>query len=214
MKARKAQFMLSISIILLLCGCGKPNSHIESDMNNVSSDITIDTSVSDTTETFSDDLSGYDADANTVLPEEAEHALHEYLKCDSTASLANSLYPSSVAEEMKNGNVPLGNYFFAGFPCSAYEDVEILECTRRLQDEVRNLAAFWAMGASLLGVSADFSAEDGYDVVVSAICTVDGEVETMMLRVTNRLTILKITNDRWIIVPSSDVETYNVEIIE
>lgn len=215
-KVRTVLFALSVSIVLLLCGCDDSKSFVESDMNSVCVGTTTVTSVSETTIKSSNDLPEDDIDnnTNTSLPKEAENALFEYLKCDSFDSLADSIYPSSVSEEMKNSNVQLGNYFFGGFPFGTHEDIEILECTRRSLSEVQNLAAFWAMGASLQGVTADFSAEDGYDVIVAATLMVEGEMEDLTLRVTEKLTILKIIDDRWIVVPSSDTETYNVEVIE
>lgn len=208
---------LLVSIILLLCGCDNSKHHSGANMNTASSDTTDSTSALGTTETLPTDLSGDDIDMNSsniMLPKEAENAILDYLKCDSIDSLSDSVYPSSVAEEMKKGNLLQGNYFFAGFPCGAYENEEISECTRLTPDIAQYLAAFWAMGASLQGVPADFSAEDGYDVVVSATFTLDGEMEEMTLRVTRRLTTLKIIDDRWIIIPPSDTEAYNMEIIE
>lgn len=217
MKARSACLILSACYILLFCGCDHSNTRSGNDGNSASFAATAISSVSDPAETYPDDPSGAHPDQNrpdSVLPKEAEHALFAYLKCDSADALLDSIYPSSVAKEMKNGSIQTGNYFFGGFPCDTYEDAEILECTRRSQNEVQNLAAFWAMGASLQGVSADFTAEEGYDVVVKATFTIDGEIESMTLRVTNKLTMLKIIDDRWIIVPSADTETYEIEVLE
>lgn len=209
---------LLISVLLLLCGCDNSKTFIESNMNSPSFDTTEVTSVhTNIIEKKSNDKSGDDVSMNTtytIFPKEAENALYEYLKCDSIDTLSDSLFPSSVAGEMKNGNIIQGNYFFAGFPSSKYEDAEISECTQITKQKAENLAAFWSLGASLQGISADFSAEEGYEVVVSATYTLEDSIENMKFRVTNRLDILKIINDRWIIVPSSDMETHNMEIIE
>lgn len=148
-----------------------------------------------------------------VLPEEAKNALLVYLKCDSIETLSDSILPSSVADEMKNGTLQQGNYFFAGFPFGRYTDEEISECTRMPKQRAENLAAFWAKGVSMQGVLVDFTAEEGYDVVASAIYELNN-VETIKIRVTRRLNILKIIDDHWIIIPTVDMETDKTERIQ
>ena len=150
-----------------------------------------------------------------VLPEEANDALLAYLRSDSYDSLVDSILPASAAEEAKHGKILIGNYFF-GFETIACEDAKISECSRLPEDQTQKLAAFWATGFSVKGLSADFTAEEGYDTVVSAVCSVpsDGaDTETIRYRFTRRLELLKIKNDRWIVVPSSDTTTNNMEPI-
>lgn len=216
-RIKKLLSVLCISV--LLCGCGSSNSDTESNANSSAPDTTEASTVQENTtipESPTEEITDntFVNTSDSALPEEAEKALLDYLKCDSYEALADSIYPSSIAEEMKNDNLVQGNYFFALYPSDSYEDLEISECIRRTKEEAENLAAFWAMGVSLQGVSADFSAEEGCDVVASATYTIYGEMETMKIRFTNRLTILKIINDRWIIIPSSDMETNSWDLIE
>lgn len=215
--------LFSLFISVLLCGCDNSNNSIESNMDRSSSDTTEATSVhTNIIEEKPNDRSGDDISmntTNTILPKEAENALYEYLKCDSIDALSDSILPSSVAEEMKNGNMIQGNYFFAGFPYGTYEDLKISECTQLTKEEADRIATFWAMGVSVQGVSADFTAEEGYNVIVSANYTLsneteeDDELSAMKIRMTNRLFILNIINDRWIIVPSSDMDVIRMEVI-
>lgn len=149
--------------------------------------------------------------AKTIMPEEAKEALLAYMKSDSFDSLADSILPTSVAEEVKNGKLIVGDYAF-GFQGCSRSDEKILECSRIPKDQAERLGAFWSAGLSMQGFSADFTAEDGYDVIVSAICAiVDDIVGEQRFKFTNRLEILKIKGDRWIVVPSSDMETLKIE---
>lgn len=153
--------------------------------------------------------------AKSILPDEAKEVLVAYLKSDSFDLLADSILPTSVAEEAKNGKPLVENYSFGFQPCSR-EDEKILECSRIPKDQAERLGAFWATGLSMQGFTADFTAEDGYDVIVSAICSLkdeDEDIEVQRFRFTNRLEILKIKDDRWIVVPSSDMEAIKIEPI-
>ena len=67
------------------------------------------------------------------------------------------------------------------------------------------------------GVSVDFTADEGYDTVVSAVCSLPSEgaePEMLRYRFTRRLELLKISNDRWIVVPSSDEAANSMEPIQ
>lgn len=208
----------AIPISALLCGCsGSDFSEVNQSNNSIPVSSESIYLYTDTGEEQTDILEGNDIDMDNtkvVLPEEAENALLEYLKCDSIETLSDSILPSSVADEMKNGTLQQGNYFFAGFPCGSYNDEEISECTRMPKQQAENLAAFWAGGVSIQGVSVDFTAEEGYDVVASATYEFKDNVETIKIRVTKRLNILKIIDDRWIIIPTADMETNKMEIIQ
>ena len=155
-------------------------------------------------------------DTETELPEEAKNAVLAYVKSDSYESLVDSILPTSAAEKVKNGKITIGNYFFGfeTFPC---EDAKILECTKMPEDRAQRLAAFWATGFSMKGVSVDFTADEGYDTVVSAVCSLPSEgaePEMLRYRFTRRLELLKISNDRWIVVPSSDEAANSMEPIQ
>lgn len=169
----------------------------------------------DNNENVSDNFTGDDTDMvikKATLPKEAEIALLEHLKCDSIDALADSVLPSSVAGEMKNGKLEQANYFFAGFPFNSYTDEEILECTLMPKEQAANVAEFLAKAVSLQGVPANFKAEEGFDVVVSATFQMDTE-DGIKLRATKRIIILKIIDDRWIVFPTADLETGKLEII-
>ena len=150
----------------------------------------------------------------TVLSKDAEIALLEYLKCDSVETLSDSILPSSVADEMKKGKLQQANYYFAGFPCGAYADVKISECSLMPLKLAKRYAEFLAEGVSIQGVPAYFTAEKGYNVVVSATYQIEYETETIKFRATNRVLILKIVDDRWIIMTTADSGTNKMERIQ
>ena len=143
--------------------------------------------------------------AEVTLPEEVKNALFAYLNSDSYDALADSILPTAVAEQAKNGKGIAGNYYFGIGPCTC-ENVNISQCSRMTKDRAERLAAFWATGFSMQGFDADFTAEDGYDVVVSADALSvfnDTDTEIPSLSFTRWLSILKIEGDRWIVVPAA-----------
>ena len=151
--------------------------------------------------------------AEVTLPEEVKNALFAYLNSDSYDALADSILPTAVAEQAKNGKGIAGNYYFGIGPCTC-ENVNISQCSRMTKDRAERLAAFWATGFSLQGFDADFTAEDGYDVVVSADALSvfnDTDTEIPSLSFTRWLSILKIEGDRWIVVPAADSPTDETE---
>jgi len=150
----------------------------------------------------------------TALPKDAEIALLEYLKCDSVETLSDCILPSSVADEMKQGKLQQANYYFAGFPCAAYTDVKISECSLMPLKLAKHYAEFLAESVSMQGVPADFTAEKGYDVVISATYQFEYETETIKFRVTNRVLVVKIVDDRWIVMTTADSETNKMERIQ
>lgn len=159
-------------------------------------------------------ISGKSA-ANTAseLPAEARNALQAYLHCDSPGALADCILPSSAAAEAKNGKGIAGDYSFF-FSSAVLRDETILTCSRLPQDQAERIGAFWSAGFSMQGFSADFTAEDGYDVLVSACCSVQDESDAeTSFKVTRRLEILKIKQDRWIVIPSSDQDSNSIEPI-
>ena len=154
--------------------------------------------------------------AEVTLPEEVKNALFAYLNSDSYDALAESILPTAVAEQAKNGKGIAGNYYFGIGPCIC-ENVNISQCSRMTKDRAERLAAFWATGFSLQGFDADFTAEDGYDVVVSADALSvfnDTDTEIPSLSFTRWLSILKIEGDRWIVVPAADSPTDETEQAE
>ena len=154
--------------------------------------------------------------AEVTLPEEVKNALFAYLNSDSYDALADSILPTAVAEQAKNGKGIAGNYYFGIGPCTC-ENVNISQCSRMTKDRAERLAAFWATGFSLQGFDADFTAEDGYDVVVSADALSvfnDTDTEIPSLSFTRWLSILKIEGDRWIVVPAADSPTDETEQAE
>ena len=151
--------------------------------------------------------------AEVTLPEEVKNALFAYLNSDSYDALADSILPTAVAEQAKNGKGIAGNYYFGIGPCTC-ENVNISQCSRMTKDRAERLAAFWATGFSMQGFDADFTAEDGYDVVVSADALSvfnDTDTEIPSLSFTRWLSILKIEGDRWIVVPAADSPTDETE---
>ena len=154
--------------------------------------------------------------AEVTLPEEVKNALFAYLNSDSYDALADSILPTAVAEQAKNGKGIAGNYYFGIGPCTC-ENVNISQCSRMTKDRAERLAAFWATGFSMQGFDADFTAEDGYDVVVSADALSvfnDTDTEIPSLSFTRWLSILKIEGDRWIVVPAADSPTDETEQAE
>ena len=154
--------------------------------------------------------------AEVTLPEEVKNALFAYLNSDSYDALADSILPTAVAEQAKNGKGIAGNYYFGIGPCTC-ENVNISQCSRMTKDRAEKLAAFWATGFSMQGFDADFTAEDGYDVVVSADALSvfnDTDTEIPSLSFTRWLSILKIEGDRWIVVPAADSPTDETEQAE
>ena len=154
--------------------------------------------------------------AEVTLPEEVKNALFAYLNSDSYDALADSILPTAVAEQTKNGKGIAGNYYFGVGPCTC-ENVNISQCSRMTKDRAERLAAFWATGFTMQGFDADFTAEDGYDVVVSAdaLSVVNGtDTEIPSLSFTRWLSILKIKGDRWIVVPAADSPTDETEQAE
>ena len=145
--------------------------------------------------------------ADSELPQEAADVLLAYLHCDSYESLADCILPSAAAAEAKSGKPIVGDYSFS-FLSAAHRDETILECSRLPRDQAERLGDFWSAGFSLQGFSTDFTAEDGYDVLVSAICSLEDEAEEeTQIKVTRRLELLKIKHDRWIVVPSADTDS-------
>ncbi len=153
------------------------------------------------------------AHTQTTLPKDAEIALLEYLKCDSIETLSDCILPTSVADEMKQGKLQQANYYFAGFPYDAYTDVKISGCSLMSLKLVKHYAEFLAESVSMQGVPADFTAEKGYDVIVSATYQFEHEAETIKFRATNRVFVMKIVDDRWIIMTAADPETNKMERI-
>ena len=154
--------------------------------------------------------------AEVTLPEEVKNALFAYLNSDSYDALADSILPTAVAEQAKNGKGIAGNYYFGIGPCIC-ENVNISQCSRMTKDRAERLAAFWATGFSMQGFDADFTAEDGYDVVVSADALSvfnDTGTEIPSLSFTRWLSILKIEGDRWIVVPAAGSPTDETEQTE
>lgn len=153
----------------------------------------------------------------TTLPEEAKDAVFAYMKSDSYEALADSILPTSAAEEAKNGKTIVGYYYFGLGPGSSCEDMKFLECSRLSKDKAERLGSFWSTGFNMQGFSTEFTAEDGYEIVVSAVCSVESEdknAEKLSFKVTAGLDVLKIKGDRWIIVPSADEKTNTMEPIE
>lgn len=154
--------------------------------------------------------------ADTELPKEAKDAFLAYLRSDSYEAMFDSILPAAAAEEAKSGKAVIGDYSF-GFLSASYEDEQILECSRLPKDQAQRIGAFWSAGFSMQGITANFTAEDGYDVTASAVCVIKddefGETEEQRLKITRRLTLLKIKNDRWIVIPSSDSDTNSYEPI-
>lgn len=156
-------------------------------------------------------------DTETELPEEAKNAVLAYIKSDSYESLADSILPTSAAQEAKNGKTIVGNYYFGLGPGSTCEDIQILECSRLSKDQAERTGSFWSTGFSMQGFSSEFTAEDGYEAVVSAVCSVESEDPSagmLSFKVTARLDVLKIKDDRWIVVPTADETTNTMEPIE
>ena len=154
--------------------------------------------------------------AEVTLPEEVKNALFAYLNSDSYDALADSILPTAVAEQAKNGKGIAGNYYFGIGPCTC-ENVNISQCSRMTKDRAERLAAFWATGFSMQGFDADFTAVDGYDVVVSADALSvfnDTDTEIQSLSFTRWLSILKIEGDRWIVVPAAGSPTDETEQAE
>ena len=154
--------------------------------------------------------------AEVTLPEEVKNALFAYLNSDSYDALADSILPTAVAEQAKNGKGIAGNYYFGIGPCTC-ENVNISQCSRMTKDRAERLAAFWATGFSMQGFDADFTAEDGYDVVVSADALSvfnDTDTEIPSLSFTRWLSIIKIEGDRWIVVPAAGSPTDETEQTE
>ena len=154
--------------------------------------------------------------ADSELPKEAKEALLAYLSCDTYEKLADSILPTSAAEEAKNGKPIIGNYYFGFGPTNAenVSDIKILECTRLPADQAERLGAFWSAGVNIQGFEADFTGEDGYDTVLSAVVSIDSDhegAEIPKVRFTARLEVLKVKDDRWIVIPSSDTETNGME---
>lgn len=153
----------------------------------------------------------------SILPEDAKDALLAYINSDSYESLADSILPTAAAQEAKNGKAIVGNYYFWGFgPCSC-ENVTISECSRMPKDRAERLGIFWSAGFSMQGFSCDFTAEDSYETVVSADCVSvynDKDTQIPGFRCTQRLAVLKIKDDRWIVVPYSDETTNKMEPIQ
>jgi hypothetical protein len=54
--------------------------------------------------------------AEVRLPEEVKNALFAYLNSDSYDALADSILPTAVAEQAKNGKGIAGNYYLASDP--------------------------------------------------------------------------------------------------
>ena len=216
---RKICILWLAMLLLSAASCADSSSDHDARSSGVGSGeqttATAQQSMTDSESSGGGKTSGSSNTAGAVLPEEANDALIAYLRSDSYDSLVDSILPTSAAEEAKHGKILIGNYFF-GFETIACEDAKILECSRLPEDQTQKLAAFWATGFSVKGLSADFTAEDGYDTVVTAVCSVpsDGaDTETIRYRFTRRLELLKIKNDRWIVVPSSDTTTNNMEPI-
>ncbi len=145
---------------------------------------------------------------NSVLPEEAKETLSAYINSKSSDSLLDCILPTSVATEVKTGKSLLGDYSF-GFMGATCEDEKVLECFAMPQEQYERIGAFWATGLSIQGLSADFTVCEGYDVMASAVCS----IEDNRFKITKRLAVLNVKNDRWIIIPSSDMESTKIEPI-
>ncbi|MDD6824970.1 MAG: hypothetical protein PUE12_02445 [Oscillospiraceae bacterium] len=149
---------------------------------------------------------------NSILPIEANEVLSAYINCKSSDSLLDCILPTAVANEVRTGKSLLGNYSF-GFLGATCEDAKVLECTTMSQEQAESIGAFWATGLSMQGLSADFTVCEGFDVVVSAVCLIEDDIDEYKFKITRRLTVLNVENDRWIIFPSSDMESTQMEPI-
>ena len=66
------------------------------------------------------------------------------------------------------------------------------------------------LSCAAMGVDADFSADDGYDIVIKSICT----LEEYKFLVQERYMVLHIADDEWILLNSSDENTNTLEMIQ
>ncbi len=150
----------------------------------------------------------------TGLPEEAETVLMNYLKCDSMDSLADCILPSSVADKMKDGTLQQANYFFAGFPCANFSDEKFSDLEPMSEQVAQNLGSFLAGSVSIQGVDADFTADEGYYILASAVYELDDGISSVKLRSTKVLALLKISGDRWVVMPTAADERNSMDIIQ
>lgn len=175
---------------MLLCGCSAPYSEISG------------TGVTGISETASG------------LPADAERALWEYMRCDSMEKLADYILPSAAAEEMKSGKLTQGNYFFSGFPCADYTDGVIQSCEKMTKQEVNRMAAFLTASIAMQGSSAEIDADAGYYAVAAATYAVAGEMETVKIRVTRKVMLLHVPDDRWIFMPTAEDDSNRTEYLD
>ena len=105
---------------------------------------------------------------------------------------------------------PAANYFFGGCPFTEHTDTEITECTRIPESQAEKLSSFLVLSCAAMGVDADFSADDGYDIVIKSICT----LEEYKFLVQERYMVLHIADDEWILLNSSDENTNTLEMIQ
>lgn len=215
-------FLFCFIVTVSFTGCNYNNSESEDDfintetteninINNEIESQTTDSKISETEEaietTEKDDL-------NSVLPIGAKEAVSAYINCKSYDALLDIILPTAAANESRAGNPLVGDYSF-GFMGATCEDEQVLECSAMSQEQAAKIGAFWATGLSLQGISADFTVCEGFDVLVSAVCSIEDEfdIEEHKIKVTRRLAVLNVENDRWIIIPSADEESTKWEFV-
>ena len=193
-----------------LAGCGEINSSNSSER--------VSSAASSSPQSDPDTKTPDSSYSDSELPEEAHQALLAYLNSDSYEELADSILPTAAAQEAKNGKNIVGYYYFGYGPtgCEEVTDINISECSRLPKDRAEFLGSFWSAGFAMQGFTSEFEAEDGYEVVVSAVCTIksDEDIDIPGSEITSRLEILKIKDDRWIVVPSTDTQTQFLEQTE
>lgn len=171
--------------------------------DSVTESVTAETSVGNTME---DIVISYSAEK---LPDDAEKAVIRYIQSSDYDELFGSVFPMSIHDEIISKS-PAANYFFGGAPFSEHSDVEITECSHMSKTQSKKIGEFLSLACQMMNVNADFTADDGYDTVITAVCT----IEEYKLRVTSRVSVLHIDGEDWIVFPSSDMQTNNMEFIE
>ena len=217
----KRTIYVSVLVLILLSvgSCGNVSDRSDNNTSAAETAEQITTTVQESergTETMIEEAMNDSSIDGAELPEEAKEVLLAYVNCDSDEALAECIFPTYASEEVKNGKPIVGKHYFGfGPPCKC-EDVTILECSKMPKDQAERLAAFLSAGFSMQGFTADFTSEEGYDIVVSAVSSVefdDGLTDKVSFKITNRLGVLKIKDDRWIVAPYYDDEINTMEPI-
>lgn len=175
------------------------NSKLEDNMEEIEIQIT-DSKISETENIIETTEKN---NLSSLLPIEANKVLSAYINCKSPDSLLDCILPTAVANQARTENPLLGDFSF-GFLGATCEDEKVLECTTIPREQAENIGEFWALALSMQGFLTDFTVCEGFDVVASAVFTIEDDFQKIKVKVTRRLFVLNVENDRWIIYSAVD----------